>query len=402
MKNSAQEQAIRELLTRGVEQVVPMGELEKRLVSGSDGRPLRIKHGVDPTGPRLHIGRAITLWKLRAFQELGHQIVLIVGDFTATIGDASDKQAMRQPLTHAQVEENMRAYREQFGKILDMSRVEFRYNSEWLAPLGFAKLVELTQLFTVAQLVERENFWQRFQEKKPIGLHEFLYPLMQGYDSVAIKADVEIGGTDQLFNMMAGRKLQEAHGMPAQDVMTVQMLSGLDGRKMSTSWGNCTYIMDSPTEKFGKIMSMRDESIVEYFTLATDVSAARVADVKAALAGGGVNPRDLKADLAWEVVRRYDGASAADAARAEFEQVFSRGGVPDDVTVVTLGVGVIGVIDMLVATDLAPSRGEAKRLVIQGAVSVDDAVVTDIGAHVELASERLVKVGKRRFIKIKK
>lgn len=384
---------ITQLLTRGVDQVIPKNDLAERLM---EGRPLRIKNGIDPTGPRLHLGHGMVLWKLREFQKLGHQIVLIVGDFTGMIGDASDKQAMRQPLTREQIEENMKDYRDQFAQILDMKKVEIRYNSEWLKTLDFSQLLGLTQLFTVAQLIERENFYERFSSKKPIGLQEFLYPIMQGYDSFAIQADVEIGGKDQLFNMMAGRKIQEKLGLRPQSVLTLQTLETSDGKKMSKSWPNCVFIADSPTEQFGKIMATSDDFIIPYFRLATDVDEKEIVALEEDLRTGE-HPKAIKMRLAWEIVRRYHSDKQADAAQAEFENVFSKGGAPEDAEIIFVSEKKILLTDLLMQTKLVSSRGDAKRLISQRAVHVDDAIVDDASAPIDVTKKRLVKIGKRRF-----
>jgi len=255
---------IKILLERNVVDVVDRESLEKKLKN----KKLRIKLGIDPTGANLHLGRAIALRKLKNFQDLGHQIVLIIGDFTSLIGDASDKESRRPKLTKEQIGENMKNYRSQIGKILDVEKTEFRYNSEWLGKLNFEELLQLASLFTVQQLINRRNFKERFDGGNPIGFEEFMYPLMQGYDSVAVSADLELGGTDQLFNLMAGRKAQEFFGQPPQDIMTLEMLEGLDGRKMSTSYGNVINLTDEPDDMFGKVMSLKDELLIKYFLLA--------------------------------------------------------------------------------------------------------------------------------------
>jgi tyrosyl-tRNA synthetase len=396
-KTSTDRKTIEQMVTRGVEHVVPEGELEHKLRSG---KQLRVKLGIDPTGPNLHIGRAIVLWKLREFQKLGHQIVLIVGDFTAQIGDASDKDAMRPPLTEEQVQENLKTYNEQLAHVLDMDSVELRYNSEWLSNMKFDELLKLTMGFTVAQLIERENFHERYVGKKPIGLHEFLYPIMQGYDSYAIDADVELGGTDQLFNMLAGRKIQEHYGKPQQSVITTTILEGLDGRKMSTSWGNCIYITDSPKEQFGKVMSIGDNLIIRYFELATDISPDQIKHYKEELTAGA-NPRDIKVELAKAIVERYHNKEDAQAAATEFETIFSKGGIPDDIQTVVFDAQSANILDILTTSKLVASRAEARRLVEQQAVKVDGETVIDIAASIDLAEKRLIKAGKRRFVYVK-
>ncbi|HKO25609.1 MAG TPA: tyrosine--tRNA ligase, partial [Chloroflexota bacterium] len=284
---------IDELLTRGVVDVIVREDVEKRL---RVGETLRVKHGIDPTGPRLHIGRAVPLRKLRQFQEQGHTICLVIGDFTAQLGDASDHSAARRMLSEQEVHANMAGYKEQIGRILDVDSVEWSYNSHWLGRLGSKDIIGLAQHFTVAQMLERENFRLRYAEGKPIGLHEFFYPLLQGYDSVALGADLEVGGTDQLFNLLAGRTIQRALGQRPQDVMTLQMIWGLDGRKMSTSEGNTILIDEPPVDMYGKIMSMGDEHIIPYFEAATDVPLREIRDITRELEGG-INPMIAKKRL---------------------------------------------------------------------------------------------------------
>jgi len=384
-----------EILTRGVAEVIERRSLENKLKSG---RKLRIKHGIDPTGPNIHIGRAIQFWKLKKFQDMGHKIVFIIGDFTAQIGDASDKQAARKPLTAAEVSKNMKSYSEQIGKILDISKVELRHNSEWLSELSAKELVDLAMNFSAQQLIQRRNFKERWDRSKEIGLHELLYPIFQGYDSVAVKADVEIGGTDQIFNFIAGRKIQEALGQKPQDIITYKMLTGLDGRKMSTSWGNVIMINDEPDEMFGKIMSMHDEQIMEYFELCTDVDLDHVKKIK--------NPRDAKARLAFEIVKIYHGQAAARQAAASFDKVFRNREVPDKMPEVSIADSEINIIDLLSDKGLVSSKSEARRLVEQGGIEVKikdkREKIKDINQMVEIGEGLVLKVGKRKFYQIKK
>lgn len=389
------------LLNKGVESTIPKGDLEKKL---SSGKPLRVKYGIDPTSARLHIGHAIVFWKLREFQEQGHKIVLIVGDFTGRVGDASDKNAMRKQVSKTEIEKNMKDYKEQFGKILDMDQVEIRYNSEWLSKLSFEEVVALSQLFTVAQLIERDNFIERYKGGKPIGLHEFLYPLMQGYDSKVIEADVELGGSDQLFNMMAARKIQEHFKQIPQSVMTMQILNGLDGRKMSSSYDNCIFITDPPKEQYGKIMSMGDEMIISYFSLATDLSDEEIKSLTLSLKQGD-NPKEIKERLAFEIVKRYYGDKKATRAAKEFENIFAKGGAPEDIETISVALsdgkgtaGEMNIIDLLEQAKLVPSRGEAKRLVEQGGVKIESKAISDISNTVNISQKKLVQVGKRRFV----
>ena len=311
---STNEGRIAELLSRNIEEIFVKDNLLKRL---SSGQRLRVKLGFDPTGDKIHIGRAIILRKLRDFQALGHQIVFIVGDFTARIGDPSDKLEKRPMLSERQIKTNLKNYKEQIGKIIDLSKAEFHYNSRWLSKLGFAEIGSLAESFSVQQMSGRRNFKERFERGEEVSLREFMYPLMQGYDSVAVKADVEIGGFDQLFNLKAGRVIQRHYGLPEQDILTTQMLPGTDGRKMSTSWGNVINITDSPDEMFGKTMSVQDDLIVTYFKLCTDRSLSQISDLDDKLKNG-LNPRDVKLDLAEEIVSIYHGKPRALLAKEEF------------------------------------------------------------------------------------
>jgi tyrosyl-tRNA synthetase len=402
---SASDEAIQELMTRGVVDIVVREEFEKKLRSG---RKLRVKLGIDPTGPLLHIGRSVPLFKLRQFQDMGHQIVLIIGDFTAIVGDASDKDAQRVMLTRDQIERNMETYKEQIGHVLDLDKVEFRYNSQWLAPLTFNDVIRLASKFTVAQMIQRDNFSDRWDAGKPIGLHELLYPLMQGFDSVAIEADVEIGGTDQLFNLMAGRALQEDFGQPPQTVITLNMIEGPDGRKMSTSWGNVILLLDEPRDQFGKIMSMADHVLPVYLEAVTPIPMSEVKEMTRQLDEGSINPMEIKKRLGWEVVKMYHGEAAANQAREDFERQFQRGELPTQIPIVPLERalahkasedGTIGILDLLVNVGLAPSRKHAQRLVEQGGVRVDDEPVKDRESTLKPTGNMIIKAG-RSFVKI--
>ena len=399
------DETVEEILTRAVVDTVVRDELRAKLKSG---RKLRVKLGIDPTGPLLHIGHTVPLFKLRQFQRAGHQVVLIIGDFTAIVGDASDKDAQRQMLTREQIETNMMSYKEQAGKILDLEKVEFRHNAQWLAPLNFNDVIGLASKFTVAQMIQRDNFSDRWDAGKPIGLHEILYPLMQGFDSVAIEADIEIGGTDQLFNLMAGRALQGDFGQPPQSVMTLNLIGGTDGRKMSTTWGNVIYIVDGPRDQFGKLMSTTDDVMPVYLESCTTIPMKEVERIKGGLAGGSMHPMDAKKQLAWEIVRLYHGEEAANAARADFELQFQERGMPSDVPTVPLArtvgdkaddAGALGILDLLINTGLAPSRKHATRLVEQGGVSIDSERVTDFRQMVKPVEGMVVKVG-RNYVRI--
>lgn len=379
---------IEELLSRGVEKIVDKEHLKKRLLSGD---VLRIKHGIDPTGPNIHLGRASQFLKLKDFQELGHKIVLIIGDFTAQIGDASDKQAMRKPLSEKEVRENMKDYIKQMSKILDMKKTELHYNSEWLGKLTAKELLNLAVKFTAQQMIQRRNFKERWDRAKPIGLHELNYPLLQGFDSVKIQADVELGGYDQLFNLNTGRDVQKMFGQALQDIMTLKMLSGLDGRKMSTSWGNVININDRPQEQFGKIMSLRDELIMDYFELCTRIPLGEIKKLP---------PRDAKARLAREIVMIFYGKEAALAAEKEFNKIFKEGGVPSEIPAVSIEEKSLNILDLIVKARLAPSKSEAKRLVEQGGVEIDREIKRDWREQIDIKRGQIVRVGKRKFIKI--
>ena len=387
------EAKIEELLTRGVEDIFIKEEFKKDLMSG---RVLRVKLGIDPTGPKIHLGRAIPLRKLRELQRMGHQAVLVVGDFTAQIGDASDKTEKRPMLTRAQIDENIKDYKNQIGKIIDISKTEFVYNNDWLSKLSFSDVVKMMDCFTVQQMLARRNFKERYDAGKEISLREFLYPMMQGYDSVEIKSDVELGGFDQLFNVKAGRIMQEHFGMPKQHIMVGTMLEGTDGRKMSTSWENVITIVDEPFDMFGKLMSVRDELVVKYFTLCTDLSLVEIAAIEKELADGS-NPRDIKMRLATEIVTMYHDEKQASLAKNSWVETFSKGGVPDTIPeIVTTGDKDLA--DVLIEEGVVTSKTDWRRLVEDGAVAdVSGAVVTD--AKVKAYNVTL-KIGKKRFIKI--
>jgi tyrosyl-tRNA synthetase len=392
-----EEEKIEHLLSWNVEEVIDRKHLEAALRSG---KKLRIKHGIDPTGPNMHIGRAIVLWKLREFQELGHTIVIIIGDMTAQIGDPSDKLEKRPFLSRAQVEQNMKQYLPQIGKILDLKKVEVRYNSEWLEKLGLRELSELADHFTFQQILERRNFQDRLQKHEEISYREGLYPLMQAYDSVAVKADVELGGTDQLFNLLAGRKIQERYKQKPQDILATKMLVGLDGRKMSTSWGNVINIIDTPQEQFGKTMSLRDELIPEYFEAVTDLTGNEIEAIKKELKKKGANPKVAKERLAFEVVKRYHGEKAAKEAQENFEKVFSRHEIPDDAPVLKIRSKKISVLDLVVASGVMKSKSEARRLIEQGGFELAEKVYKDPQEEIVLRTGETVRIGKKKFFRL--
>ncbi len=389
---------VEEVLTRGVTEVVDREHLKKLLLSN---KKLRVKLGIDPTGPRIHLGRTVLLRKLRAFQELGHKVVLIVGDFTALIGDPSDKLSKRPRLTPAQVADNMRNYKKQLSKIIDLSSTELRYNSAWLKKLSFAQVTELAESFSVQQMLARRNFKDRYDKGVDISLREFLYPLMQGYDSVAIKADVEIGGFDQLFNLMAGRTIQKYYGEKEQDILACEMLEGTDGRKMSTSWGNVINITDEPNDMFGKLMSVRDELIGKYLLLTTDVALEKIKNIEKDIKSGKLNPRDAKLFLSREVVSIYHGEKAAEKAEANFISVFQKGNLPEEIKEIKTNSGKIEITELLVKTGLAASKGSAFRLVEQGGVRIDGEKIDDPKKLININSNSFVlQSGKRNFVKV--
>ena len=325
MAKTDKQEKIRHILSCNVEDVIERAHLEQAL---NGGRRLRIKLGIDPTGSKIHIGRAIVLWKLREFQELGHKAVLIVGDMTAQIGDPSDKLQKRPFLSAQEIKQNLKNYLAQMGEIVDIKKAEIRYNSEWLAKLTLREISELAELFTFQQILERRNFRERWERHEEISYREGMYALMQGYDSVAVRADMELGGTDQLFNLLAGRKIQEHYGQKPQDVMVTKMLSGTDGRKMSTSWGNVINIIDEPSEQFGKVMAMRDEMMEEYLKLATGLPDGEVA---LCMRDARKDPKRTKVRIAFEIVKRYHGEREAKKAQERFEKMFSKKEIPDEI-----------------------------------------------------------------------
>ncbi|MEN9390381.1 MAG: tyrosyl-tRNA synthetase, tyrosyl-tRNA synthetase [Candidatus Parcubacteria bacterium] len=387
------ENAIDELLSRGVEEVLPDKEtLKKRLMSGEK---LRIKLGIDPTSPNLHVGRSVTLLKLADFQKLGHQVIFIVGDFTGLIGDTSDKDAERPMLEEAVLEKNKQEYFAQVENILDIKKTELKYNSEWLRPLTYKDIGEQADLFSVSDFISRDLIKRRLDEGKRVSLREVLYPLMQGYDSVAVKADVEIGGTDQRFNLLAGRPMQEKYGQRPQHVMTLgPLLPGTDGRKMSSSWGNTINLRDTPTDMFGKVMSIPDALVEQYATLATRLPMDTVRGLK------DMHPKDAKMLVAEELVRMYHGADSASAARKDFDSTFSKGGVPDVVQEVLIGAAGLPLMDALVQAGIVPSKSEYRRLLSAGAIRIvgTDEKITEDWRPV---MGTVLRIGKHHFVKIK-
>ena len=396
-----------ELLLRGAVDVVEEDALRQRLEqSCKEGRPLLVKTGFDPTAPDLHLGHAVLLRKMAHFQQLGHRVVFLVGDFTAMIGDPTGKKATRPQLSRDEVLANAETYQEQAWQVLDRERTEIQHNSEWLGALGAEGLVRLAGSYTLARMMEREDFRDRFEKHEPISIHELLYPLTQGYDSVVMEADVELGGHDQLLNLLVGRDLMRARGMEPQIALTVPLLVGTDGaQKMSKSLGNAIAFEDSPREMFGRTMSIPDELMWDWRLLLTDMDQDEIDRQKSAVLDGQASPRDLKADLAHDLVKRFHGPEAADEARSEFDRMFRSGGVPDEIETHQISGHRFpsgARLDVVIAyCELARSRSEARRLVLQGAVSIDGERVTDPYLLLKLGREPvLLKVGKRRFAKL--
>ena len=388
------ENALREI-ARGAEEIIPLDELKKKLESG---RQLTIKLGMDPTAPDIHLGHTVILNKLRTFQKLGHKIVLIIGDFTASIGDPSGKNSTRPELPREQIIENAKTYAEQAFKILDKGLTEIRYNSEWCEKLGAAGTIKLASKLTVARMLERDDFSKRFASQQPIAIHEFLYPLFQGYDSVAIKADVELGGTDQKFNLLMGRELQKDAGMEPQCVLMMPLLVGLDGVvKMSKSKHNYIGVTEAPKEMFGKIMSISDDLMWSYYDLLSFKNIDEIKAVHDKCNSGEMNPRDAKIELGREIVARYHGEDAANAAVEGFKSQFAKGALPDDIPEVTVTSTTIP--NLLKDAGLCASTSDAMRMIKQSAVKCDGKVITDKGAPVEKRTA-IWQVGKRRFAKV--
>ncbi len=390
---------IDEVLTRAVEKIVDEKHLRQALLSG---KKLRIKHGIDPTGDKIHLGRAIQLWKLRQFQELGHKIVLIIGDFTAQVGDPSDKPKGRQGLSEKEIKKNMKTYLAQVSKILDIKKAEIHYNSEWFNKLRLKEFLSLASSFSVQQLIQRRNFKERWKKEEAISLKEITYPLLQGYDSAMIKADLELGGYDQLFNLNTGRDVQRTLGQEPQDIIVLKMLDGLDGRKMSTSWGNVVNIVDEPNDMYGKLMSMKDDMIYSYFELCTLATEQELEEIKIKLGQKSSNPRDLKAKLSYQIVSLYHGENKAKKAEKEFNKVFQNKELPSDIKTFFAPREHYPIVEFLDSVDLAKSKSEAKRLIQQRGVKVDSKIVQDIHEEIKVKEGMIVQVGKRKFIKLTK
>ena len=386
-------------MLRGVQELLPQDEWVKKLQrSEATGEPLRIKLGLDPTAPDIHIGHTVVLNKMRQLQDLGHQVIFLIGDFTTLIGDPSGRNSTRPPLTPEQIKQNAETYYQQASLVLDPQRTEIRYNSEWCAPLGAAGMIGLAAKYTVARMMERDDFQKRYATGQSISLHEFLYPLLQGYDSVALKADLELGGTDQKFNLLMGRHLQQEYGQEPQCVLTMPLLVGLDGvDKMSKSKNNYIAITENANTMFAKVLSISDTLMWDWYTLLSFQSLAQIEALKTAIAQGA-NPKDAKVALAKEITTRFHSAAAADAAEQDFMHR-SKGGVPDEMAEVQLSGAPLGIAAVLKQANLAPSTSEAYRLIDGGGVRVQGSVVSDRGLKLD-AGTYVVQVGKRKFARV--
>jgi tyrosyl-tRNA synthetase len=390
-----------DVIKKGTEELISEEELIAKLErSQKTGSPIRVKQGFDPTAPDIHLGHTVGIRKLREFQELGHTIVLIIGDYTGMVGDPSGKSETRPRLTYATVMGNAKTYEEQFFKILDRGKTEVHYNGEWFAKMQFDEIMTLAAKFTVARILERDDFTKRYQEGNPISLHEFFYPLMQGYDSVAIRSDVELGATEQKFNLLAARHVQREYDQEPQVVLTLPVLEGIDGsQRMSKSLGNYVGIDEDPAEMYGKIMSIPDVLIEKYFTLVSDYHLDELAEVRKRLQDPAINPMQIKKELARTIVTMYHGGEAAEQAQAYFERVFSKKKLPDEIEEIRIDSGVESLLVKLLSDNgIVSSNGEGKRLIKQGAVKINDTKIDDINYSLS-NGEFIVKVGKRRFVK---
>ncbi len=401
-----QEQEVQEQLAvyrQGVQEIIPLKELENKIrTSVIENRPLKIKLGLDPSAPDVHLGHTVVLNKLRQFQEHGHIIQLIIGDFTGKIGDPTGKSVARKQLTEDEVKHNAQTYFEQFSKVLDMDRVELHYNSKWLGEMKMEDVIGLAGKITVARLMERDDFEARIKEGKPISLHEFFYPLMQGFDSVQLECDIELGGTDQHFNVLMGRHFQEKYNKEKQVVILMPLLEGLDGvDKMSKSKHNYIGIDERPEEMFGKTMSLPDHLMMKYFELITDLPLEKISEIKASLAAGQMHPRDAKMLLGRTIVRMYHGFGASERAQEQFISVFQKGSMPDEIPELQWnGSEEVNILELLVNVNLLPSKSEARKMIKNNGVKIDGAKVEDPNLIVRVQEGMTVQVGKRKFIKL--
>ncbi|MFA6618900.1 MAG: tyrosine--tRNA ligase [Candidatus Neomarinimicrobiota bacterium] len=392
-----------DLIRKGVEEIIPEEELVKKIEKSiKEQTPLRVKLGADPSRPDLHVGHAVVLGKMRQFQDLGHQAVLIVGDFTAMIGDPSGKNKTRPSLTIEETRENARSYFEQAGIVLDQKTLEIRNNSEWLSKMNFRDVIELSAHYTVARMLERDDFSNRYNNGIAISVHEFMYPLAQAYDSVAIRSDIELGGTDQKFNLLVGRDIQKEYGQEPQCILTMPILEGLDGKeKMSKSLDNYIGLTDTAEDMYGKTVSIGDDMIIRYMTLVSDIPSAEIEKYKKAMEKGE-NPRDIKHELAWRIVEKYHDAQAADCAKEHFQKVFVNKAIPDDIPEFTIADGEVFITKLMQESGLCNSGGEAKRLVTQGGVYLNGERVVTHTSPLDIKDGDILKVGKRKFLKLKK
>lgn len=398
------------IISRSAVEMLPEGEFEEKLKKSiAENKPLRVKQGFDPTAPDIHLGHTIGIRKLRQFQDLGHQIILIIGDYTGMVGDPSGRTATRPSLSYDEIMSNAETYQNQFFKILDKSKTEVRYNGEWFKKMSFSEIMELATKFTVARMLERDDFSKRFKNGSPISIHELFYPLMQGYDSVAIKADLELGATEQTFNLLAGRTIQEAYGISPQLVLTLPILIGIDGeQRMSKSLGNYIGIDEPAREIFGKIMSIPDKLIYSYYELTTDIEVEKIEEIKKQLKNSDINPMSLKKELGEILVDMYHKKGEGKSAREEFERVFSKKQLPDEIPSITkkdlkkqdIDSHKIYLVHLITKNKLAKSNSEARKLIQSGSVSINNEKITDIDYEFELKEEIILKVGKRRFLKI--
>ena len=388
---------IEEVLTKGVEEILPNKEQLKNLMMK---RKIRLYLGIDPTSPQLHLGHAIALRKLKDFQDLGHEVILLFGTFTARIGDPSGRDKKRKPLTPSQIEKNMKTYKDQSSKILDFSRVKIKGNADWLEKLNFNDLVKIASQFTISRLLERDMFQERIRAGGEVWLNELMYPLMQGYDSVAMDVDLEIGSSDQLFNALVGRKLQKIFRNKEKFILITPMLLGLDGRKMSKTYGNTVNLTDPPAEMYGKLMSLKDELILLYFQLCTNLPLKEIKEIERKLSKKEINPIEAKSRLAKEIVTIYHGGKKAEEAEKEFNRVFRERKLPLKIPVVQIKEKKLNILELLTKTKLISSKSEAKRLILQKAVKINGVLKENWQEIIEIKKEMVIKVGKRRFKKI--
>jgi len=392
------------IIKRGAAELISEEELLRKFKKSlKTGRPLRIKAGFDPTAPDLHLGHTVLIQKIRQFQELGHHIIFLIGDFTGMIGDPTGKSETRKPLTKEDVARNAETYKAQIFKMLDEKKTEVVFNSSWMNNLSVSDLIILASKYTVARMLERDDFKKRYSGNRPIAIHEFLYPLIQGYDSVVLNADVELGGTDQKFNLLVGRELQREFGQEPQVVITMPLLEGLDGtNKMSKSLGNYVGITEPPGEIFGKIMSVSDELMLRYYELLSSISNTEIEALKDGLKKGTAHPKDAKSNLAKEIVARFHGKDAAVKAASEFDKVFKSKGLPEAIEekTITIQTEEIGIVDLLKTARLTPSTSEARRLIQQGGINVDGERISDINLKLSAGKTYLLQIGKRRFTRV--